>query len=120
MMYECPAGLYTIGWGRNLEDRGISEDEAELMLTNDINDSKRELSRHFGFFDDLDEVRQMALVDLHFNMGYNRLSKFKKMLAALTRRDYDTAAIEAIDSAWYRQVGSRAREIVKIIRTGVL
>ena len=45
-------------------------------------------------------------------------SRFKKMLASFTRRDYEAAADEAMDSAWYRQVGSRAVEVVGMIRNG--
>lgn len=120
MPYICPAGKTTIGWGRNLTDRGISEDEAELMLRNDIRDSKNELSLHFGFFDRLDEVRQMALIDMHFNMGYTKLSWFKKMIKAFYRDDYEAAADEAMDSAWYQQVKGRGVEVVAMIRTGEL
>lgn len=115
--YKCTANKTTLGWGRNIQERGISDDEAMLMLHNDIQDSKRELSA-FGWFDNLDEVRQMALMDMHFNMGLAKLKGFKKMLAAFTRRDYEAAADEAMDSAWYKQVGGRAKEVVSMIRTG--
>lgn len=120
MPYQCPAGKWTVGWGRNIQERGISEDEAELMLRNDIRDSKNELTLHFGFFDRLDEVRQMALIDMHFNMGYTKLSKFVNMIKAFYREDYEAAADEAVDSKWYRQVKSRGVEVVAMIRTGEL
>ena len=34
--YQCPAGKTTIGVGRNLDDKGISEKEAMYMLNEDI------------------------------------------------------------------------------------
>ena len=37
-VYRCPAGKLTIGVGRNLEDRGITEEEAYYLLRNDIAD----------------------------------------------------------------------------------
>ena len=120
MPYRCTANKLTLGWGRNIEQRGISEDEALLMLKNDIRDSERELMSGFGFFARLDEVRQAALTDMHFNMGFARLSKFKNMIAAFYREDYGAAADEAKNSNWYLQVGDRAREIVAMIRTGEL
>lgn len=116
--YICPAGKQTLGWGRNIQERGISDDEAMLMLHNDIQDSIRELSTHFGFFDRLNKVRQFALINMHFNMGYPRLSGFIKMIAAFYRDDYEAAADEAKDSVWFRKSGGRGPEIVRMIRTG--
>ena len=34
--YECSAGYTSIGIGRNLDTRGITEDEAMYLLNNDI------------------------------------------------------------------------------------
>lgn len=116
--YKCPAGKITLGWGRNIQERGISDDEAMLMLHNDIHISYRELDGAFGWFEMLDGVRQMALADMHFNMGMTKLSKFINMIAAFAAKDYETAADEAKDSHWYNQVGARGREIVHMVRTG--
>ena len=111
-------GEWLIGYGRNLSRDGISDAEAETLLQNDIADSHAELAAAFIWFDDLDEVRQLALVDMHFNMGLRSLSRFRHMIAALAAGDYGTAADEAMDSAWFRQVGSRAVEVVAMIRNG--
>jgi len=40
------------------------------------------------------------------------------MLAALAKRDYSQAAIEALDSVWARQVGARADRIATLFRNG--
>jgi lysozyme len=80
--YHCTADKLTIGYGRNLEDRGITNDEAEYMLRNDIQLCYQELDC-FSWFKDLDEPRQYALVDLCFNMGLPVLLKFRKALAAM-------------------------------------
>jgi lysozyme len=39
--YRCTAGKLTIGIGRNLDDRGISQKEAYAMLERDIKDCKQ-------------------------------------------------------------------------------
>ena len=57
-----------------------------------------------------------VLVNMVFNLGRPRLSKFKNMLAAVNANDYHLAAEEMIDSKWYRQVGRRSEELVEIMR----
>ena len=118
--YHCTAGKLTVGYGRNLEDRGITNDEAEYMLRNDIELCYQELDC-FSWFRDLDQPRQYALVDLCFNMGLPSLLTFRKALAAMAEGLYDKAADEFLDSKWAKQVGeSRSTKITEIIRTGKL
>lgn len=119
VMYTCPAGKLTIGYGRNIQDRGVSEDEALFMLMNDVRSSERECYTLFDRYAEMDDVRQFVLLDMMFNMGYHRLSRFKNMVSALDKLDYQKAADEMVDSAWYRQVGERAKVLVQMMRTGV-
>lgn len=116
--YKCTADKLTIGYGRNIEDRGISEDEAEYLLNNDIKLSESELSKAFPWFNKLTPVRQSVLINMHFNIGIARLKGFVKALAAIERGDYKTAAAEMLDSKWARQVGKRADELAKQMETG--
>lgn len=118
--YRCSADKLSIGYGRNLDDRGITLDEAEYMLRNDIELCYQELNC-FSWFADLDTVRQYALVDLCFNMGLPGLLTFRKALAAMAEGLYDKAADEFLDSKWAREdVGkSRSTRITEMIRTGI-
>lgn len=118
IVYRCPANKLTIGVGRNLEDVGISDDEANYLLSNDLKRVEDELVRNFLFFGDLDECRQRVLMDMCFNMGISRLKKFKNMLAALAKGDYETTSKEMLDSLWARQVKSRATNLSEMMRTG--
>lgn len=118
-LYHCPAGKLTIGFGRNIEQNGISEDEALYLLRNDIDNAEIELTQNLDWFADLDEIRQVVLVDMHFNLGWPRLSRFKNMLAACEQGDYSTAADEMLDSLWAGQVGQRARTLARMMETGV-
>lgn len=110
-LYQCTSGKSTIGYGRNIEDNGISKDEANLMLSNDIRECEKTLKSQFDFFEDLSEVRQAVLVNMMFNLGWPRLSKFKKMITAIYSKDYERASAEMLDSRWARQVGNRAVEL---------
>jgi len=116
--YICPANKMTIGYGRNIEERGISEDEAEYLLNNDIKLSKAELTKAFPWFNKLAAERQAVLINMHFNIGLARLKGFAKALAAIERGDYKAASLEMLDSKWARLVGNRATELAKQMETG--
>lgn len=117
--YTCPAGKLTIGVGRNLEDRGITEDEALYLLKNDILNCRNQCYTSFYWFGDLDEVRQDVLIEMCFNLGISRLKGFKKMLKACELKNYTLASQEMLTSLWARQVGNRAKKLADIMRKGV-
>jgi lysozyme len=115
--YRCTAGKLTIGVGRNLDDKGISRDEAMILLRNDIKDITGQLER-YSWFRALGPVRRKVLIDMCFNLGMAGLLGFQKMIEALERGDYERAANEMIYSRWYRQVGERGRRLERMMRTG--
>lgn len=118
--YECPMGYLTIGVGRNIDaigGIGLSDDEIDYLLRNDIERCYRELDR-FSWFMDLDQVRQEALVNMCFNLGFTRLLKFKNMLSSVAEGRYKLAAADALDSKWAKQVGQRARDIAHMLEFG--
>lgn len=115
--YECTAGKLSIGYGRNLDDMGISEVEAMAMLRNDIEQCYRELEI-FSWFSDLDQVRQEALVDMLFNLGLPTFLEFKKTLKYVAEHRWSMASAEMLNSKWARQVGNRAEELAYMIETG--
>ena len=117
-VYKDHLGIETIGVGRNLVDRGLSDEEVDYLLSNDITIVENELDNGLSWWRDLDEVRQRALADLAFNMGLPRLHGFVKMLDALQRRDYHAAADELLDSKYAKQVGERSNRVADMIRTG--
>ena len=57
-----------------------------------------------------------CLINLCFNIGGPRASRFKKALSALEKQDYKVAAIEFLDSRWAKQVPNRAHELAEIMR----
>jgi lysozyme len=116
--YYCTAGKLTIGVGRNIEDVGITEDEARYLLENDIRRVCAELDQAFPWWRQLSDRRQRALANMAFNLGLGRLLKFRKCLAALEAGDYAEAAAQALNSTWARQVGARASRIAVMIREG--
>lgn len=116
--YKCTAGKLTIGYGRNLEDNGISAYEADVLLNDDIQNCYAQCIK-LPFWNKLNEVRQAVLLDMCYNLGFARLNGFKKMLKALGRLDYKTAAKEMLDSKWARDVKSRATELAELMKYGI-
>jgi lysozyme len=107
--YDCTAGFLTIGFGRNLEQRGITKEEAEILLANDIKIAENEISRIIKDWQALPEQAKIVLIDLTYNLGLKKLLTFEKMLDAVDRRDWESAHSELLDSKYARQVKRRAR-----------
>lgn len=117
-MYQDTVGKWTAGVGRNLSDRAFSEDEIQLMLSNDIALATKDARQLVPGFDNLDDVRQEVLTNMSFNMGYAKLAGFKRFLAAVNGSEFAEASLEMLDSRWANQVGARALRLSKAMRTG--
>lgn len=116
--YECTSGKLSIGYGRNIEDNGISRAEADYLLQNDMDRVEKELDTFIPWWKHLSDARQRALMNMVYNMGISRFLGFKNMLAALQTGRWVIAADEAIMSRWAKQVGERAERIADMIKRG--
>lgn len=119
-LYADPVGKLTIGWGRNLEDRGLSKAEAVMLLQNDVTDAEADCVKAFPWWDSLDGTRQGVIVEMAFNMGLPALKTFTRTLAAVGRGDYQAAADQMLQSKWATQVGQRAVTLAAVMRDGVV
>lgn len=116
--YLDSVGKLTIGYGRNLVDRGISASEALYLLDQDIFYFESRLRENLKCFDDLCDARKMALIAMCFNLGVHGFLKFEKTIHALELGRYDEAAFEMLNSKWATQVGKRATDLSRIIESG--
>lgn len=117
--YRCPAGKLTIGFGRNLDDSGITREEAAALLSADIGRVVEDLLGLFADFDDYPTARQHALMDMRYNLGPGGFRSFKRMIEAVRLGAWATAAEEALDSRWAQQVGQRAKTVAALLRPPV-
>lgn len=129
--YRCPRGVWTIGWGCTVKwpaaiealNQGasltITPVMAELLLTWEIAAAAGDYNRMFRGLT-IDPVRRDALTEMLYTMGAERMSGFVRMIPAVRRGDWDTAAREALDSNWARRdVGpQRSQEVAHMLRTG--
>ena len=129
--YRDTKGFLTIGFGRNLDAKGISRMEGGVLLADDVNEVMEIVENHtrLGWFfkaGHLDQIRQEVLADMAFNMGIGGLLEFEKMLAAIKDCDYALASRELKDSSYFNEVGDgeggifdRAEANFLQLRTGV-
>ncbi len=117
--YKCTSDKLTIGVGRNIEDIGITEDEAKLLLENDLNRILQEVE-HWSFLENLNEPRQAVILDMVFNMGISRFNAntWVKTFAAIQDENFEEAANQMLDSKWANQVGQRAIRLSQMMRKG--
>lgn len=111
-------GKLSIGCGRNLEDVGIYDLEGMLLLSNDIDRVEKEAATLSWFNASLNVARQLAVLDMIFNLGLRGLLGFKKMVKALQVQDYARATHEMLDSKWAGQVGDRSQSLARMMLTG--
>lgn len=120
--YKDSRGYLTVGIGFLIDPTvpgaGLSLEECEAVLALKVNVIRDTLNTHLPWFSKLDHVRQEALVNMTYNMGFTHLIGFHNMLSALEKGDLTTAAAEMANSAWYKQVGDRAERLRQQIATG--
>lgn len=108
----------TIGVGRNLDDVGISREEAMFLFRNDRDRAKDAVRNRLPWTEFHDPVRRAVLISMAFQMGINSLLDFKLTLKAVEARRYEDAAEHMLDSRWAKQTPARARRLAEMMRTG--
>ncbi len=112
--YKCTAGKLTIGIGRNISDRGLTISEALFLLDNDIKVCIEDLNARMKLSRLPNDI-QDVLINMRFQLGSSGFWKFKKMLTAFNKKDYEEAIVQMKDSKWYTQVPNRAKRLIKTV-----
>lgn len=118
MAYSDSRGISTIGIGHDLQN-SISDAAVDQIFQDDLALAENELQTDLPWTSSLDDVRYGALVNLTFNLGIGGLEKFKLMLAALMRGNFNEAANQLLNSVYANEVGDRAQRLATQIITGV-
>jgi len=115
--YRCTSGKYTIGFGRNLEDKGISHQEAFYLLQGDIEECVSDVRKVLtsSIYTELPFRVQSAMIDMRFQLGPGGFRQFKRMISAIMQHNYAKAASEMRNSLWYQQTPNRAEELALIV-----
>ena len=86
--YEDSVGKVTIGVGRNLDDRGLSDKEIDTLKENDMQIAIHQASL-LPYWNELDDVRKVVIADMVFNLGIRRFKGFVRTNEALEQHDYE-------------------------------
>lgn len=126
--YKDSRGIWTIGWGYNLEAHGYDPDEcegmtwaqeqADRMLADEIQAVLSEIDRRWPKWRTLDEVRQAAIVSSVYQLGAPGASHFFATIRALRAHDWTAAATQMLASKWAKQTPARVKRNAEMIRTG--
>lgn len=111
-------GNLTLGVGHNLFARALTRDQCLLIFRDDLAITIGELVTAFPWFERLDPARQAVLVDMAFNLGIPKLTKFAHALAAMAHGHYREASVHMLESDWADQVGNRALTLATMMETG--
>lgn len=118
-VYTDTEGHPTIGIGRALDTRGISDAEADFMLENDVRECTDDLVKLLrDAFALATTARRSALVSMRFQLGATGFRGFEDMITAIEIGDWFGASQHALDSKWATQTPDRAKEIAEMLRTG--
>ncbi len=115
LVYKCPAGKLTIGYGLNLEDNGVTIEEAEYLMINNLIRKEDELKKSILYFDNLPDNAKDVLLNMAYQLGVPQLLRFRRMWAAISNNDWQTASTEMLDSRWAKQTPRRANELASIM-----
>lgn len=111
-------GHPTIGIGRALDVKGISDKEIEFLLSNDVEELLQKVPALVSNWQKLSTSRKAVLVCMAFQMGVVGLKGFKNTLADIGRGDYASAATRMLQSKWAEQTPARAKRMADLMRKG--
>lgn len=119
-MYLDSLNIPTIGCGVRIDGggEGLSDEAITMDLTIKVKELYFRLGQRFDWFNGLSEIRSIVITNLAYNIGINGVSKFKKMIAAIEKKDWSEAANQLKDSKWFNQVGKRGEDLVYAMFVG--
>lgn len=132
VVYKDSKGIPTVGIGFNLESNHnkqflkqnpeildkiknkipLSDRDIKILYNHSLKQAYKDAVSVIPNFKQLPKDVKMIIIDMSFNLGKTRLAGFKNMIKALNNNDFETAAKEMKDSAWYHQVGNRSKYLV--------
>lgn len=125
-IYKDEVGKSTVGYGHNLDAKPlpdlvtpITEEQAEQILSDDVDVVTNKLAHLLPWSDSLDGVRFGVLQNMAFNMGIEGLLEFHNTLTCVQQKKYVAAANCMMQSKWYTEVGDRAKRLVTQMITRV-
>lgn len=115
--YQDSVGVWTIGFGTNLQELEIDEELATEWLYNKLRQAEVSAGG-YPWFRELSQARRDVILEMLYNLGLPRFDKFVKLKQALAEKNFAKASDEMRDSEWAKQVGVRAARLALQMRRG--
>ena len=96
-----------------LRSKGISKEDATYLLEQDILIAEKDCKDLFSKWNDIPSDKKLPLIDMAFNLGKPKLSKFVKMRKAVEKGDWKEAAKQVRNSLSYLQLPKRYERLAK-------
>lgn len=117
MPYLDSKKKWTIGYGRCIQDVGISEVEAEALFKSDIAIAANDARRLCSIYDELTRPRQLVLLSMAYNLGYAGFSAWPRFWDAIHQKDWNEAADHIMDSKAARvDAPTRYAQLARMMR----
>ena len=116
-VYLDTQGKRTVGVGHLCvedfweDDKEYDEEFLMNILKDDLKNAIEGAERLLKDCPVLDDLAKEIIIEMVFQLGETGVSKFKNMIKALKIPDYQTAAIEMLDSKWAKQTPNRAQNM---------
>jgi lysozyme len=117
--YKDSVGVWTIGYGTNLQTLKIHQVMAEELLQLEIAKVLDRLEQYQPYKDVESKVRRDVLAEMAYNLGYDGLMQFKQTWAKIAAKDWRGTATQMLASKWAQQVGQRAITLAARMEKGV-
>ncbi len=118
-IYLDSLSIRTFGYGHMVLDtddltEGVNYpiEIAEEYFEKDFNISLSEAEKLIGDIE-LNNTQKCCIIQMVYQLGGPRTSKFKKMWKALEEGDALTASAEILDSRWHAQTPGRCEEVAQ-------
>ena len=116
--YIDTAGKITIGIGDNISDRPVEDEWINARCDKLTRELYNQFSEDYKWFNNLNEDRQIVLINMAYNMGYKKIKEFHQMIDDLSRNEFIQASMEMMKSRWAKQVPGRAKELFEAMLYG--
>jgi len=117
--YQDQLGFYTIGYGHLITEKekkyyikNFKKKHFEELFEIDFKKAQEQYQKKF-FKKNHTILEKELLIEMLFQLGAKGVSKFKKMLYFLNKKQKLMASLEMLDSLWYSQTPVRVRNLIK-------
>jgi len=117
--YKDQLGNYTIGYGHLIRKKEIILFKKNFKVSffqnlfeNDFKTALDDYNKHFRKYSFSQNIKEL-IVEMIFQMGIQNVLSFKKTLRHIRKNNKFLAALEMMDSIWYKQTPLRVENLIK-------